>query len=186
MANAADTRTEPVAPTDPDVLYEVVDGKIVELPSKGIYSAGIASRLLFTLANFAIGNQLGFVVSQALFILDAERLLKRRPNVAFVSRERWPENREWPEEGDWDVVPDLAIEVISPNDMDRDVQRKLREYFEAGVRQVWHVRPDSANITVYRSLTDVTIFGRDVELEGGDLLPGFRLPVEPLFRRTAT
>ena len=82
------------------------------------------------------------------------------------------------------MIPDLVVEVISPRDTDRTIQRKLREYFAAGVRQVWVVRPLDESISIYDSPKSVRILGADEELDGGDILPGFRIPIAPIFRRT--
>ncbi|HEU5115309.1 MAG TPA: Uma2 family endonuclease [Isosphaeraceae bacterium] len=166
----------------PDAHYEILDGQVQEKPSMGIFSTLVSLRLYALLASHVDTEQLGAVVHEALFVLDANRPLKRSPDVAFVSAERWPLTRSIPAEGDWEVVPDLAIEVISPNDVERDIEGKLLEYFEAGVKQVWHVRPLVQNVTVYRSLRDVRIFTADDHIDAGELLPGFRAPLGPIFR----
>src|SRR5437879_13743849 len=76
-----------------DALYEVVNGQRVELPPMSIYAVWIGSRLQARLAPFAEAKKLGTVVTEALFILDAANDLRRRPDVAFVSTERWPLDR---------------------------------------------------------------------------------------------
>src|SRR5207245_7354599 len=132
---------------------------------------------------FADTHALGTVVVEMLFILDAERDLRRRPDVAFVSSQRWPLDRELPESGDWAVVPELAVEVVSPNDLLQNVLAKMREYFQVGVSQVWIVLPTERQVYVYNSPTDVRIRSSSDELDGGTLLPGFRLSVATLFTR---
>ena len=87
------------------------------------------------------------VRTEMLFVLDAEHNLRRRPDVAFVSTARWPLDRALPETGDWDVVPDLAVEVISPNDVFKDVLAKVREYFHYGVQVVWVIAPRNGRST---------------------------------------
>lgn len=168
----------------PDASYEVVDGHVVELPPVGIFSASVATAVLIALGNALSTNPAGRIVAEGVFILDTQRNLRRRPDVAFVSFARWPAERELPEEGDWEVVPDLAIEVVSPNDMEKDVLRKVREYFEYGARQVWTVHPSERLIYVYSSPRKVRIYGPDEEIANNEVLPGLRLPIEPLFRRT--
>jgi Uma2 family endonuclease len=169
-------------PTD-EALYEVVNGERVELPPMGIYASWITGRLDHRLGPFVESHELGTVVPEALFILDAESNLRRRPDLAFVSAQRWPLDREIPESGDWQVVPDLAVEVVSPNDLIRDILAKMREYFEMGVRQVWIVIPEEKQVYVYTSRTEVRILSSADELDGGTLLPGFRLPVATLFKK---
>lgn len=135
------------------------------------------------LGPLALGNKLGTVVTEGMFILDPARDLRRRPDLAFVSAERWPLDRPVPLIGDWEVVPDLAVEVVSPNDVFQDVIVKMNEYFRYGVRQVWIVVPVTRQVFVFDSLTRSRILAEPEELEGGTLLPGFRLPLASLFRR---
>jgi len=150
-----------------------------------IYASWITARLDHRLGPFAETHSLGTVIPEALFILDAERDLRRRPDIAFVSSQRWPLGRELPESDDWAVIPDLAVEVVSPNDLLKDVLAKMREYFQAGVSQVWIVLPTERQVYVYNSPTDVRILGSTDELDGGKLLPGLRLSVAALFTREA-
>jgi Uma2 family endonuclease len=169
--------------TGEEALYEVVNGQRVELPPMGVYSTFVALRLFLEAAPFATAHRLGIVVAEVLFILDRERNLRRRPDVAFVSAERWPLDRLIPEEGDWEVVPDLAVEVTSSNDLWDEVLAKMHEYFERGVWQVWIVVPKSQQVFVFETPTRVRILTTAEELEGGDLLPGFRLSLAHLFQR---
>jgi Uma2 family endonuclease len=81
----------------------------------------------------------------------------------------------------WDVVPDLAIEVVSPNNSADEVQDKRLEYFRAGVSVVWVIYPRQREVHVYTSPTSVTILTAEQELDGGQLIPGFRLPLSALF-----
>lgn len=164
-------------------LYEVVNGQKVELPPMSIYAAWIASRLQSRIGLFAETHGLGTVVTEGLFILDPVKDLRRRPDVAFVSATNWPLDRPLPETGDWEIVPDLAVEVISPNDVFQDVLAKMREYFRMGVKQVWIVLPVDREIYVYVSPRDLRILTADDELDGGVLIPGLRLPVGSLFQR---
>jgi Uma2 family endonuclease len=179
---------EPVAaPAAPlngeEALYEIAYGKRVELPPMSIYAVRMASRLSSRMDLFAVEHQRGTVVTEGLFILDAERDLRRRPDVAFVSAESWPLDRELPEEGDWQVVPDLAVEVLSPNDLFAPVLAKLREYFEVGVRQVWVIVPSEKQVYVYDSPTQTRILSEADELDGGVILSGFKMAVAALFQR---
>lgn len=166
-------------------LYEVVNGQRVELPPMSAYASWIASRLQSRLGPLTEVNQLGTVVTETLFILDAGRNLRRRPDLAFVSAQKWPLDRELPERGDWELVPDLAVEVISPSDLFSDVFAKMAEYFAVGVRQVWIVLPIEKQVHVYDSPTRVRILSGTEELDSGDLLPGFHVPVAALFKTQA-
>ena len=80
-----------------------------------------------------------------------------------------------------DVVPDLAIEVISPSNTANEIAGKLAEYFEAGVRQTWVVYVEQRLVYIYRSVMSVRIVGVDDDLDGGEILPGFTLRLADLF-----
>ena len=167
-------------------LYEIVDGQRVDLQPMSVYTAWLASRLHGQLWPYVEEHGFGTCVMEMLFILDAERNLRRRPDVAFVSADRWPLDREFPVTGDWDVVPDLAVEVISPNDIFKDVLAKLHEYFQYGVQLVWTVVPDAQQVYVYDSPTQVRILTVRDTLPGSKILPDFRLPLASLFQRSAS
>ncbi len=170
-----------LAPTIPDdMLYEVVDGQVVE-KTMGAFETGIASLLVEILGPFARKNRLGRFFGEMLFRIDLSQDLQRRPDVAFVSHARWPYNRRVPDVPVWDMVPDLAIEVISPSNTAFAVHRKIHDYFKAGVARVWVVYPEQAEVYIYSTPQQVQVVGVGQELDGGDLLPGFRLPVAVLF-----
>ncbi|MBL8799356.1 MAG: Uma2 family endonuclease, partial [Planctomycetia bacterium] len=107
----------------------------------------------------------------------------RRPDGGFVSYKRWSRERPIPERGDaWEVVPNLAVEVVSPHDLVEELFTKLDEYFRAGVEQVWVAYPNHTLIQVFDSLTQVRGLTRNDTLEGGSVLPGFQLPLASLFQ----
>ena len=102
--------------------------------------------------------------------------------MAFVSVERWPTDRpDDPGTAVWDVVPDLAVEVTSPNDRAEDQRGKVLEYFEAGVRLVWVVYPTHRLIDVYEAPDRVRVLAGAAELDGGEVVPGFRVGLATLF-----
>jgi Uma2 family endonuclease len=126
----------------------------------------------------------GKVVVEVLFrlrlTLDTSR--KRRPDIAFVSFERWASDRPMSSRDNaWDVVPDLAVEVISPTDLAQQLLQKVLEYFQAGVRLVWVVYPEQRQIYSYESPTQIRVLTVDDTLDGGEVLPGFQLPLNKLF-----
>ncbi len=95
-------------------------------------------------------------------------------------------NRALPESGDWEVVPDLAVEVVSPTDEFSDVVAKVREYFKYGARRVWVILPEERHVYVYESPTQVQILAVTDTLSGGAMFPGFTLPLVGLFACGAT
>jgi Uma2 family endonuclease len=167
-----------------EVFYELVDGRRVEIPPMSIYATKITNRLTARLNVFVETRQLGEIVSEGLFRLPLPQDLSRnrRPDIAFVSFERWPANRPVDVTVNaWDVVPDLAIEVTSPTDRAEDQREKVLEYFQAGVRCVWVVYPRLGLVDVYDSPTSLRIFASDGSLLGDPVLPGFQLPLAELF-----
>ena len=90
-----------------DMLYEVVDGKIVE-KIVGVYEADIATLLIRFLAPFVAAHRLGRVLGETIFRIDQAKNLQRRPDVAFVSDARWPAHRKPPKVAVWDMVPEIG------------------------------------------------------------------------------
>jgi Uma2 family endonuclease len=183
-----DLDTLPPAHLDPDAakFYEVVDGKIVETPPMGARESTLASFLLELLAPVARTRRLGRVVNETLFWIDRARKLKRRPDLAFVSAKRWSLKREVPETESWNVVPDLAVEVISKTNSANAVATKIDEYFQSGVNLVWVIYPATSKIYVYDSPTRVRILELGDELDGAEVIPGFSVPLSTLFGRKKT
>lgn len=167
---------------DSESLYEVVDGQIQEKPPTAAISVRIASVLLGWLAPFLRQEPLGRASIEMLHLLDAATGLKRRPDLAYVSYERWPESKVVPKDDAWTVVPDLAVEVVSPSNTASEVKRKIREYFAAGVLVVWVVYPEEILVEVYESPISNHILDRTCTLDGGIVLPGFRLALIDLFK----
>jgi Uma2 family endonuclease len=171
-------------PVPDDILYEEVDGKIVE-KTLGATEVVIVSILNQHLGMFARTHRLGRVVAEMIFRIDVTKDLQRRPDVAFISHARWPYNRRVPNVPVWDMVPDLAIEVVSPTNTAFEVQQKIHEYFDAGVNQLWIVYPPQRGVYVYASTTRIEVLQIGQDLDGGDLLPGFRLSLATLFEDEA-
>ena len=164
---------------DETELYETVNGKRVA-KLMGTYENVLAGELHGYLRNHVRTHSLGRAVIEVLFDLpDVDN--NRRPDVAFVSFARWPQNRRPPHANAWPVVPELAAEVVSPTDDVDDVMEKVEEYFRAGVRVVWLVLPRQERVYVYASPTEVRILARGDELTGDPVVPGFRLAVNDLF-----
>jgi Uma2 family endonuclease len=181
-ASTLGTTTEP----RDEAFYEFIGGRWIETPTMGYFASPVASRLSNSLG-FHIEQQTpcpGQVVVEALFRIpltkDASR--KRRPDLAFVSADRWPIDRPVsPREDAWDVVPDLAVEVVSPTDIAEDLLGKVKEYFLARVRLVWVVYPIQRCFHVYESWNRIRVVTEADELDGGEVLPGFRHPLDRLF-----
>jgi Uma2 family endonuclease len=171
---------------DDDVLYEIIDGKRVELPPMSAYAVRVSFRIASLIGQFAAMNNLGEAAHEEIFRLPLDRDRNRRPDAAFVSYHRWPKDRPMPIAGNaWEVAPDLAVEVVSPTDLIDELREKVVEYYQAGVRLVWVVYPRLQLVDVYESATHVRVLARTDELDGGAVLPGFRTPVVALFPEAA-
>jgi Uma2 family endonuclease len=164
--------------------YEVIDGVHVEREPIGAFETVLASWLCHLINAFAVERRLGLAVNEVLFVLNASRDLKRRPDVAFVSYTRWP-TTVVARAPAWNVVPDLAIEIVSPTNLAEEMDRKITDYFQSEVRLVWVFCPDSGRVYVYQTPTQVSILERTDTLDGGEVLPGFRLPITRVYEAVA-
>jgi Uma2 family endonuclease len=150
--------------------YELVDGEIRVSPGGGrhsLVSLSLASRLHAFVREHAAGHAFD---SSMGFRLPGGNV--RSPDASFVAAGRFA--GDTPPDDFADLAPDLAVEVLSPSERARHLLDKVGEYLEAGVRLVWIVDPRKAKAIVYRSPSDVSELGLDDELDGGDVLPGFR------------
>ena len=158
-------------------LCELVDGVLVE-KTVGYYESHLAVQLIIFLAGFVKTHRLGVVAGEAGMTRLSAGLV-RIPDVSFISWERLP-GRRVPRVPIVDLAPDLAVEVISPSNTAREMERKLQEYLAAGVRLVWYVYPEPQEIHVYTAERH-DVLTIEQELSGGDVLPGFVLPLRQLF-----
>lgn len=161
-------------------LFELVDGTLVE-KVMGFPESNLALELAYHLRAFLAEHELGALVG-ADGMMQIFPNFVRMPDVAFISRDRLPGGRT-PTEQVPQVVPDLAVEVLSPGNTRGEMQRKLKEYFLAGVRVVWFVHLPDRAVTVYTAPDRSVRLGEKETLDGGEVLPGFALPLARLFER---
>lgn len=161
--------------------YEVVNEQPVALPPMRAYEVWIATVLSRQLGIVTTQHHLGWTVQEMLFDLGPAIRQKRRPDVAFVAFDRWPREQRIPRTEAWAVVPNLAVEVISPTDRFDDVVAKVAEYFHAGVDQVWVVVPSQEQVQVYTSPTAIRILTRTDTLHGEPVVPHFQYLLTALF-----
>src|SRR5687768_1185535 len=150
--------------------YELVNGEIRMSPA-GARHGAVCVLLAARLLHFVREHGLGHVFDSSTgFRLPAGNV--RCPDVSFVAAGRF--ENDCPTEGFSPVPPDLAVEVLSPDDRAQQVLDKVGEYLDAGVRLIWVIDPATRSATRYRSLTDVRTLTADEDLDGEDVLPGFR------------
>jgi Uma2 family endonuclease len=167
---------------DAGELYEVIEGVRVELPPMSNYATLVANEISQLVTAYAAPRRLGRCVVETLFRLPLQPERNRRPDVAFVSTARWPADRPFSfTDNAWDVVPDLAIEVISPTDRVEELTDKIFDYFAAGVRAVWVVHPLQKFVQGYDALTICRGLSEEDELDGREILPGFRINISSIF-----
>jgi Uma2 family endonuclease len=163
-------------------LFEIIDGQTVELPPMSILASRVASRLISKLGAFLETNPRGEALTETLVRLPLPVDRNRRPDVAFVSAERIAQAPPQPSsENAWDVVPELMVEVISTHDLVEEIMERQGEYWSAGAKLVWVIYPNQRLVHVYTGPRQVKILGESDELDGGDVLPGLRIPVTSLF-----
>ncbi len=161
-----------------DRLCELIDGVLVE-KAMGFEESWIALNVMILLGQFLQQHPLGIAMgADGLIQLLPHQV--RIPDGAYFAWERLPDRR-MPREAVPHLVPDLAIEVLSASNTPTEMRRKLREYFQAGVRLVWYIDPVSRTVTVYHSETDSMELDEDRILTGGEVLPGFEASVRQLF-----
>ena len=160
------------------LLCELVHGVLVE-KGMGFRESWLASVLITILTNFVRPRNLGLVTGESGVMRLAAGLV-RIPDVAFIFWKRLP-NRRVPSKPIPDLAPDLAVEVLSPGNTPREMARKRREYFAAGVRLVWQVEPEARTAEVYTTPDQCTLLHEEDTLHGGAVLPGFVLPLREVF-----
>ena len=157
---------------------ELIDGVLVEkVPGfqESVLAAALGSRII----EFMEPNNRGVVLGAGgtLGILPNQ---VRVPDVCFITWDRFPGGK-MPKDPVPSLAPDLAIEFLSPGNTDGEMSRKLRDYFAAGVRLVWYIDHRSRTATVYTAIDQGQALNERDSLDGGDVLPGFRLRLRTLF-----
>lgn len=158
--------------------YELVDGEIVVSPA-GTHHGMICVRLSARLLAVVEPSDLGYILESSTgFRLPGGNV--RSPDVSFVARGRLGDGPV--PDGFSDVPPDLAVEVLSPDDRPRAILDKVGEYLQAGVRLIWVIDPKAGRAAIYRSLTDVRELKGADSLDGEDVLPGFRCSLSEILK----
>jgi Uma2 family endonuclease len=159
---------------------ELIHGELREMAPSGFEHGCIAMNFSEPLSAFVRTQNLGVVsVAEPGFLLTTDPDTVRAPDVAFVSRERVASLLK--PTGFFPEAPDLAVDVISPSDTYSEVEEKVEAWLDAGCRMVVVVNPRSRTLKVYRTRTEIHVLTDDDSFDGGEVVPGFRLPVGRIF-----
>ena len=161
--------------------YELVEGELRKRPPPGYDHGVVTQRLSQRLGVYAEDNNLGVVcAAETGFLIGTNPDTVRAPDVAFVRAERAPALGQI--KGYWTGAPDLVAEVISPSDTYSEVSKKAATWLTAGTRLVLIVDPGEHTVTVYSAPAGIRTLTVQDTLDGGDVVPGWTLPVRELFR----
>lgn len=164
----------------PNKRTELVRGVLVVREPAGYLHGDLAARLLVLISNYADEHNLGRTfAAETGFTLARKPDTVRAPDVAFISNARLPEP---PPRGFAEMAPDLAVEVLSPDETAAEVLEKVADWLRAGVRLVWVVDPRRRNARVYRADGSESVMAEDGTLDGEDVLPGFSGSLSRVFR----
>ena len=159
---------------------ELVRGELIMMSPAGSEHGWIVMNIGVPLGAFVKKHSLGRVFgAETGFRIGHDPDTVRAPDVAFVTAERIGGKLA---AGFFPGPPDLAVEVLSPDDRAGEVLAKVQDWLDAGCRAVWVVDPRTSTVTVYRSRSEIAVLGTSEALSGGDLLPNFSLPVSELFQ----
>lgn len=181
-ARKAWTEEELQALPDDGFNYEVVDGELVMSPKNNYQHETICARLFAALYSFNLTHRLGAVRGSSAGYWMVNRNC-RAPDISFIPRARLESlNFKTSAKKFFPGAPDLAVEILSPDNTRSEIDRRLRDFFASGTQIVWIINPETESAEVCHSLTQRRLIGPGGELDGGALLPGFRYPLADLFK----
>ncbi|HSB27424.1 MAG TPA: Uma2 family endonuclease [Pyrinomonadaceae bacterium] len=161
--------------------YELINGELKTMSPSGHNHGRIVTRLSSPLAQFVWDNELGEVYgAETGFKLTSNPDTVLAPDIAFITKRRVEEVGDT--KGFWCGPPELAVAVMSPDDSDVEVKAKVTQWLEFGAKEVWVVNPTSRTVTTYRSELERMTLSEQDELQGGNILPGFRIALSKLFQ----
>lgn len=164
---------------DDDYRYELVEGRVVRMSPTGAMHGWLVMHVGSQLTQHVKSTGSGFVFTELGCRLSSAPDTVRAPDLAFIRRERLLEPAL--PRGFWKGPPDLAVEVLSPDDRPSDVRTKVAEYLKHGVLLVVVIDPDEHTVTAYRpGALPMTLRTADL-LDLDDVVPGFRCSVQDLF-----
>ncbi|MDX1967298.1 MAG: Uma2 family endonuclease [Planctomycetaceae bacterium] len=167
------------AALDPRVASELIRGEVVEMPVPGVRHGVVTKNAVFLLEFWNRANQGRWLVGgEAGVITERDPDSVRGPDAFVISRQRVPGGLAVP--GFLELPPEVCIEILSPNDVWKDVIAKVDEYLQAGVLEIWVIDPEERQIHVYQPAAAPRSLGKADELTSG-VLDGFRSPASAFF-----
>jgi Uma2 family endonuclease len=164
---------------DNGVRRELIRGELRESPLSAFEHGWVTMRCASPLHEFVATHDLGVVcAAETGFVLETSPDTVRAPDDAFVKFDRLASIQKL--SSFFPGPPDLAVEVISPSDSYSEVDEKVEAWLKAGCQMVVLVNPRNSTLKVYKSITDVAVLTVHDSFEGGELLPGFQLPVRQI------
>ena len=173
------TAEELFAMPDDGWRYELVRGELRKMAPPGLYHGEYAGNTYLSLGNHVRANNLGKTYTEIGFLIETDPDHVRAPDTAFISRDRLEAIGEGA--GYFPAAPDLAIEVISPNDRLTRVNEKVRDWLDAGTRMVVVVNPRRRDVTVHLPNEDPVSLTEEDTLNGGDVVPGWTMHIREIF-----
>ena len=163
-------------------VHEVVDGELIMSPKNNFQHENICGRLYAALHDFNRAHRLGVVRGSSAGYWMSNRNC-RAPDISFIPRARLERLHFKPTAKKFfPGAPDLAVEVLSPNNTRAEIDKRLRDFFESGTQIAWIIDPETETVEVCHSLTQRKLIGPGGELDGEHLLPGFRYSIADLFK----
>jgi Uma2 family endonuclease len=166
---------------DDEFRYELVDGRVHRMSPVGGVHGMLVVRLAAAIELWLQEHPIGVLLTETGFVLTRNPDTVRAPDLAFVRADRIPSTGV--PFGFWPGAPDLAVEILSPDDSPSDVRTKVRDYLRRGVPLVWVIDPRAQRVTAYRPSAVFQTLAADGALDGGGVLPGFTYPLRRLFAR---
>lgn len=177
------TEAELQALPEEGYLHEVVDGELVMSPKNDFYHGHICVRLSAALYAFAAERRLGIVLDSSTGFWMKNRNC-RAPDISFITKDRLvrlgfePSTRKF-----FPGAPDLAVEILSPNNTKTEIDERLRDFFVSGTQVAWVINSDAERAEVCRAIDKRSLISAGGFLEAEPLLPGFRFAITDLFKK---
>jgi Uma2 family endonuclease len=167
---------------DEGKAYELVNGELKELIVTK-ESSHIAGEIYLRLKLHCDAKLPGWVFPEgaSYCCFPSDEMKVRKPDTSFIKLDRMT-REQFREEGHCPIVPDLVIEVISPNDNAEELEIKIEEWLAAGVKILWEVYPATRAVRVYGPNNSFVLLRPGDTLTAPDVLPGFACLVADLFR----